>query len=555
GDKYNVQVYNLLKLFDAYEQHFVTKKTPHFHLLFHKGEAEVMGKYCSRLLEESWEKLTKKYKFSPDTPVFSEMFSLHADFAVRTMGFPGLGALGACFGPLITLDSPKARNMGAFNWASTTWHEFAHVVSVQQSKGRVPRWFTEGLAVYEERCGRPYWFRQAHRLLLGRLKAGGLTPIKELNAQFTGGNVLLAYFHSSWVVEFIVDTYGFQAIIDMLEAYGRDLKEEHVFAEVLKETPDGLDTKFKAWLAERFAHVQVTAIYTEKERKKLRLEVEKSPSDPAVRVKYARACLQNGKLADAEINAGRVRKHDPANGDASNLLGEIFFLKERYDASKKYFHEALARGVSDYNTWLRLAALAEKAGEVEKATKFFETARDAFPVYGGPDSPYRSLRVLYGRQGREGDALKALESLVALLESEIPLRLELAGIYRLKGRAEGEKRILREVHEIWPFRIKPDVFPEGYFNTHLRLGELLAAGKAWEEALFEAEVALLEAMFGVQETPKKEEVEIRVFLAECLAAVGRVEDAKTQLEEVVEFMDPANEKAKKLLEKLQREGK
>ncbi|MHC4777740.1 MAG: tetratricopeptide repeat protein, partial [Planctomycetota bacterium] len=106
GDKYNVQVYNLLKLFDAYENHFVEKKTPHFLLVFHKSEADVMSMYCGRLLEESWDKLTKKYGFTPGVPVYSEMFSLHADFAVRTMGFPGLGALGACFGPLITLDSP-----------------------------------------------------------------------------------------------------------------------------------------------------------------------------------------------------------------------------------------------------------------------------------------------------------------------------------------------------------------------------------------------------------------------------------------------------------------
>ncbi|MHC5081429.1 MAG: tetratricopeptide repeat protein [Planctomycetota bacterium] len=403
GDKYNVQVHNLLKLFDAYDEHFVTKETPHFHLLFHKSEFSIMEKYCGRLLEESWEALTKKYAFEPAKPVYSEMFSLHDDFAVRTMGFPGLGALGACFGPLITLDSPRARPPGAFNWASTTWHEFAHVITVQLSKGRVPRWFTEGLSVYEERCGRPNWVRPAHRKMLGRWKAGGLTPLKELNAQFTRGDVLLAYFHASWVVEFIVETYGFKVIIEMLKAYGRDLDDAAVAKEVLKGDLEGLDEQFKTWLSKRFEKVKVSPLFTDEERRKLRLEVEKNPGDVGLRIRFARACLQNGKMADAEIHAGRARKTDPSSGEASNILGEVFFLKKRFEAAEKYFHEALEHGVSDYNTWLRLASLAEKKGEVEKAVKFFEMARDNFPEYVGEGNPYKSLRVLYGRAEGAGN--------------------------------------------------------------------------------------------------------------------------------------------------------
>ncbi|MHC4777739.1 MAG: tetratricopeptide repeat protein, partial [Planctomycetota bacterium] len=449
----------------------------------------------------------------------------------------------------------KARPMGAFNWASTTWHEFAHVVTVQLSKGRVPRWVTEGLSVYEERCGRPYWIRQAHRLLLGRLKAGGLTPIKDLNGQFMGGNVLLAYFHSSWVVEYIAQAHGFDAIVKMLKEYGKDLDDKAVFEKVLKETPDSLDAKFKEWLGKKFAHIQVTPIFNEEERKKLRLEVEKNPSDAALRARYARACMQNGKLADAEINAGRARKLDPSCGDALNVLGEIFFLKQRFEASHKYFHEALAAGVSDYNTWMRLAAMAEKAGETEKAIKFYETARDSFPEYGASDSPYKRLRVLYGQMGRDEDSLKALEMLVSLLESEIPLRLELVDQYHLAKRFGDEKRTLEEIHGIWPFRINKDAFPVNYFNTHLRLGELYAAEKHWEKAHFEAKAALSEAMFGVEPTPKPEEVKIRIFLARCLISLERVEEAKSQLEEVIEFLDKGNPEAKKLLEKLEGERK
>ena len=73
------------------------------------------------------------------------MFPKHDDFAVRNVGLPGMiGALGACFGRVVTLDSPRARPPGDFNWGATLWHELAHVITLQMSKNRVPRWLTEG---------------------------------------------------------------------------------------------------------------------------------------------------------------------------------------------------------------------------------------------------------------------------------------------------------------------------------------------------------------------------------------------------------------------------
>ncbi len=87
----------------------------------------------------------------------SRLFPNHEDFAVRALGLPGLGALGVCFGPVIAQDSPSARPEGQFNWGSTLWHEYAHVITLQMTDYRIPRWFSEGLSVYEERRARPGW--------------------------------------------------------------------------------------------------------------------------------------------------------------------------------------------------------------------------------------------------------------------------------------------------------------------------------------------------------------------------------------------------------------
>ena len=49
--------------------------------------------------------LSQRYRFTPAGPILIEMFPKHDDFAVRTAGLPGMiGALGACFGRVVTLD-------------------------------------------------------------------------------------------------------------------------------------------------------------------------------------------------------------------------------------------------------------------------------------------------------------------------------------------------------------------------------------------------------------------------------------------------------------------
>ena len=55
------------------------------------------------------------------------------------------------------MDSPSGRTPGEFHWASTLWHEMSHVYILTVTNYRVPRWFTEGLAVHEETEASPEW--------------------------------------------------------------------------------------------------------------------------------------------------------------------------------------------------------------------------------------------------------------------------------------------------------------------------------------------------------------------------------------------------------------
>ncbi|MEO8075921.1 MAG: tetratricopeptide repeat protein, partial [Acidobacteriota bacterium] len=107
-DPYDVVTYNLLALLDTLDK-FVEFREGDIILKLHPDEAAVMREYVMPLAQEALKTLSAKYGFTPKGPILVEMFPKHDDFAVRTLGLPGMiGALGACFGRVVTLDSPRA---------------------------------------------------------------------------------------------------------------------------------------------------------------------------------------------------------------------------------------------------------------------------------------------------------------------------------------------------------------------------------------------------------------------------------------------------------------
>ena len=135
--------------------------------------------------KESLRKLSKQWDFKPTGPILVEMFPKHDDFAVRTMGLPGMiGALGVCFGQVVAFDSPKARPPGEFSWQETLWHELTHVITLQMSNNRIPRWLTEGISVWQEAQARPDWGRETAVPFAQALEQGKPLKLRNLNEGF-----------------------------------------------------------------------------------------------------------------------------------------------------------------------------------------------------------------------------------------------------------------------------------------------------------------------------------------------------------------------------------
>ncbi len=264
-DPFNLWHKNTLDLLDLVRT-FKTIDRGHFRIVAPPEEAELLSMYLVPLMEEAYDSLSKRYRYTPPTTVRFEIYKRHADFSVRTVGLAGLGALGVSFGPVLALDAPSARERGQFNWGSTAWHELAHTFTLGLSNNRAPRWLSEGLSVLEERRARPGWGADATVEFLSAYQGGKLRPVSQLNDGFVRPRApietLHSYYLASLVCEMIEAEHGVGALVDMLTAYRDGLETPAVFARVLKLTPAQIDAKFDAWFRARFA-VPLRAVLAE----------------------------------------------------------------------------------------------------------------------------------------------------------------------------------------------------------------------------------------------------------------------------------------------------
>ena len=393
GDPFNVWAKNTLDLLDTMREFKETKTGP-FIIKASAQESDVLSPYAASLLEEAAAKLTAKYKFTPKGPVIIEIFQNHEDFAVRTLGIPGLGALGVCFGFVVAQDSPSAREAGEFNWGSTLWHEYTHVITLQMTDYRIPRWFSEGLSVYEERRARPGWgddwnplfvraFMERHWFRMADLDAGFMRPK-------TPQDVPIAYFQASQVCEFIAEKYGFDAILRMLAMYRDKARTPDVLQQVLKLTESDFDREFAAYIE------------------------------------------------------AKVRPLQQALATQNNIAASL---------SKEEVLKMLATQ-DTFALRIRAAELLAADGDTEGAVAHYIRALEMFPYVTGAGNPYESLAKLLEQKGDRAQAARILDNLVKTDENNLEALKTIARIRFALGEHRQALDALQASFYINPFDYK-----------------------------------------------------------------------------------------------------
>ncbi|MBN2490207.1 MAG: tetratricopeptide repeat protein [Planctomycetes bacterium] len=519
--------HNMLELYSHMDEFLVHEWGP-FRVRLHAEDSPVLRRYIRETLEAALRELSAKYEFAPAGPIRVEIFSKGKDFAVRTVGVPGIyGVLGACFGQVITMNSPRALPLGSYVWSATLWHEFAHVITLQMSDYRVSRWLTEGLSVYEEKCKNPAWEDTEDVALLTALDNGAVVPVRELDGLFRTPRIAFAYLQSLHLVEFIIARKGgFKKLPEMLRRYARGRSTAEVVEECLGLGLEALDREFLDYLQERFAGQRIrTPISLERyEEARAVLDLDGANLDALRTVAWY--LFQQGpeRTVDCEVALGRLLGRRPDDASGLALRGELALRKREPTKAKQYLERARAAGHEEFFLRLHLARLAELggAGGIEEAIAHLEAAKALFPRYTGPESPHLKLARLHEQRGDADAARAEIEAFVKLEATDIDSRLLLADHYLAAGQAETALTYLEETNQVNPFSAA----------IHRRMAAGLVALERYPQALEELDLAILLTEEGKGAAPgaKSSLADLRLERARILRTMGRREQATAEAE-------------------------
>ena len=218
-----------------------------------------------------------------------------------------VGALGACFGRVVTMDSPKALPPGSFQWEATLWHEMAHVYTMQMSNQRVPRWLSEGISAFEEKRARPEWARPNDVEYVTLLNRGETIKLPELNAAFTDPRTIsLAYYQAALLVEHLVELYGDDGVAKLVRSYAQGIDTDEALKSALDTDFDKLQATFDQFNDRVFAKLRPALKATAKDEElqsmpliALRAFASENPQSFVGQMALGRALLKEEQLDEA----------------------------------------------------------------------------------------------------------------------------------------------------------------------------------------------------------------------------------------------------------------
>ncbi len=433
GDRYNVRTYNTLNLFeDTIPKEYVFSTTKSFKIRYHKDEQKLLARYLEPVLERAFADMVKRYGFTPKTPVVLELYREADHYSVRTVGLPNLGALGVCFGQVITAMSPTN---GDINWGMVLWHELAHVFAIQISNQRVPRWYTEGLSEYETLIADPSWRRENDADVYGALLDGTLPSVAEINYQFVQPDpqkVVVAYHLSSVLIEYIAQTYGFPRIVEGLRLFGQGKETPEVIEKITGRTVAEFDADFRGYLEARLAPYKGTFRLPSdgmNDVTALEIAADARPKDALARARVALGHYYAGDADRAAAAATAALGLDPKQPIATYVMAEVELRGGQAGKARGRYEALIAGGHDSFDIRSRLAQIATHEGRTGDVEQQLCAAKRLDPER---SYPYQALSEIYRASGRGEAALVELEHYVMLEQMQVaPLKELVEGYGKL----------------------------------------------------------------------------------------------------------------------------
>ena len=462
-DGYDVVAHNLVTLRDHIAK-YTTLENVGFVVRMETREAQIYGGSVLDLLRRAKEQLCTKYDVEISEPVFVEIFPQQQDFAIRTFGLPGgAGFLGVCFGRVITMNSPASQGNSPSNWQSVLWHEFCHVVTLNKTNNKMPRWLSEGISVYEERQANRSWGQKMDPRYREMVLGDDLTPVSELSGAFLSPKSALhlqfAYYESSLVVEYLVEEYGIDTlkrvlvdlsvgmtINDSLGRYTGSLKLlDEEFAKYARQLANDLAPKLDWTKPEQEITSNATALQD---------WMKDHPNNYWGLQLRARQFLSNKQWEEAKVPLEKLIAFYPDDHGANNarsMLATASRELSETDNERTSLQQLAEMDDDAVDIYLRLMELWSDEKNWEKA---IENAERMLAVNPLQRAPHRYLAKACELVGDDARAIEALETLV-IMEPLDPAdtHYRLAKLYHRMGDLESARRqIIKSLEEAPRFR-------------------------------------------------------------------------------------------------------
>ena len=447
-DEYDVTTYNLSTLHDQMAK-FRTLTNADFILRMSPLEAQLYGERVLDLLGRAKAALCPKYRVELKRPTVVEIFPDQKDFAVRTFGMPGNpGYLGVCFGSVITANSPASQAPNPANWEDVLWHEFCHVVTLSETRNRMPRWLSEGISVYEERQADSAWGERMNLAYRELILRGKLTSLGDLSGAFlrpkNSESLQFAYYESSLVVEFLAQRFGLGALKQILA----DLREGGDLNKAMAARTVPLAELEKRFAA--FAREQAEALAPgadlepppsgEAESERAAWELL-HPKNYHLRLGKARDLMAAGHWSEARTLLQSLAESYPGERKADNPLW-LEALAERHlnDTNAELATlTKLAEHESDFvDLYVRLIELTGGRRDWSVETRHAQRLLQINPLI---SAPYRALAEAGVGSGNKDQAIEAYRRLLLLNPPDpAETHFHLARLLHERGGAESEAR-------------------------------------------------------------------------------------------------------------------
>lgn len=448
ADPFNVRVYNsleVLKHLDRYE----TLQTGHFVVRYDRKNDTVLANFMAIYLEDIYKELADQFDYRPKGPFQIQIFSQHQMFSGRVVAVPDLHTIGACTGPLVAMCSPRETSgviQKPFNWNRVIRHELVHVFNLEQTKGRVPHWFTEGLAVrYEGPNIPPTWhallaekFANDELLNLDNILLGFIRPRSPAQWQ-------QAYLQSLLYVEYLTKTHGEKAIGKMLAAFSEGLDTGPALEKALNVKQAAFEKGYREFLAERVKKNAAAPPPKTLTLKQLRDAHAKDPNDMDIAAQLAEKYYSIGKKRDAKELVEKVLAKEPKNVAAITVQAMLLIDEGSADIAANKLNAIATEDLKDTKPLKLLLRLQNSEKNFNKAVQTCERARKI-----DPHDPYwiMELYKIYVKTDQKNKLVEIFEEVARIDPDQMKPRKELAQHHSRMGKHAEAERYARMALEI-----------------------------------------------------------------------------------------------------------